>query len=40
MDANYNATGARNDQSLFVLTILEKIEKVKLKVFQGKVTVL
>ena len=36
-----NATDARNcDQSMFVLTILEKIKEARLKISQGSVTVL
>ena len=39
LDANDNVTGAGNDQSMFVLTILEKIKEVRLIFFQGSVTV-
>ena len=36
-----NATDGRNcDQSMFVLTILEKIKEARLKISQGSVTVL
>ena len=40
LDKNANATDADNDQSLFVLTILEKIQETRLKFPQGSVTVL
>ena len=41
LDAEYNATNAGdNDQSMFVLTTLEKIEETRLKFSQGSVTVL
>ena len=39
-DAEDNATDASNDQSMFVLTILEKIKETRLKFSQGSVTVL
>ena len=35
-----NATAAGNDQSMFILTILEKIKETRLKFSQGSVTVL
>ena len=38
--ADGNATDAGNDQSVFVLTILEKIKKARLKFSQRSVTVL
>ena len=40
LDVNDNATDAGNDQSMFVLTILEKIKGTRLKLPQGSVTVL
>ena len=40
LDVNDNATDAGNDQSMFVLTILEKIKGTRLKISQGTVTVL
>ena len=40
LDTGYNATDANNDQSMFVLKILEKIKKKRLKFSQGSVTVL
>ena len=40
IDASGNATDAGNDQSTFVLTILEKIKETILKLSQGSVTVL
>ena len=41
LDNNYNATDeVGNDQSMFRLTILEKIKETTLKFSQGKVTVL
>lgn len=39
LDANCNATDAGNDQSMFVLTILEKIKETRLTFSQGSVTV-
>ena len=36
---SYNATNAGNDQSMFILTILEKIKETTLKFSQGSVTV-
>ena len=40
LDTNDNATDAGdNDQSRFVLTILEKIKEARLKFSQGSVTV-
>ena len=42
LDANDNATDVGNNQSMLVLTILEKkkIKEMKLKLSQGSVTVL
>ena len=40
LDVNDSATDAGNDQSMFVLTILEKIKGTRLKLSQGTVTVL
>ena len=41
LDPEDNATDAAcNDQSMFVLTILEKIKETRLKFSQGSVTVL
>ena len=40
LDVNDNATDAGNDQSMFVLAILEKIKGTRLKLSQGTVTVL
>ena len=41
LDADDNATDAGdNDQSMFVLTILEKLKETRLKLSQGSVTVL
>ena len=40
LDANGNTIDAGNDQSIFVLTILEKIKEIRLKFSQGSVTVL
>ena len=40
LDHDGNATDAGNDQSMFVLTILEKITETRLKFSQGSVTVL
>ena len=40
LDNNRNATDTGNDESMFVLTILEKIKETKLKFSQGSVTVL
>ena len=40
LDDNYNATDAGNDESIFVLTMLEKIKETKLKFSQGSATVL
>ena len=40
LDADDNATDAGNDQSMFVLTILEKIKETRLKVSQGSVKIL
>ena len=40
LDNNGNATGAVNDQALFVLTVFEKINETKLKFSQECVTVL
>ena len=37
LDANDNAT--ENDQSMFVLTILEKIKETGIKCSQGSITV-
>ena len=37
LDANDNAT--ENDQSMFVLTILEKIKETGIKLSQGSITV-
>ena len=40
IDTNHNATDAKdNGQSMFVLTILEKIKEMRLKFSQGTVTV-
>ena len=38
LDADDNATDAGNDQSMFVLTILEKIKQTRLQFSQGSVT--
>ena len=38
LDNNYNAIDAGNDQSISVLTILEKIKETKLIFSQGDVT--
>ena len=40
LDANCNATDAGNDQSMFVVTIVEKIKETRLKFSQGRITVL
>ena len=40
LDDNDNATDDRNDQSMFVLTILEKIKETWLNFCQGSATVL
>ena len=40
LDHNENDTDAGNDQSMFVLAILEKIKETRLKFSQGSVTVL
>ena len=40
LDADDNATDVGNDQSMFVLTILEKIKETRLKFSEGSVTVL
>ena len=41
LDANGNATDAgNNDESMFVLTILEKIKEIRLNLSQGSVTAL
>ena len=40
LDGDDNATDAGNDQSMFVLTISEKIKEMRLKFTQGSVTVL
>ena len=40
LDADDNATDVGNDQSMFVLTILEKIKETRLKFSGGSVTVL
>ena len=41
IDDNDNVAGAgNNDESMFVLTILEKIKETSVKVSQGNVTVL
>ena len=39
-DDDGNATDAGNDQSMFVLTILEKFKETRLKFSQRSVTVL
>ena len=39
LDDNGTATDAVNDQSMFVLTILEKIKEMTLKFSQGRVSV-
>ena len=39
LHAEDNGTDARNDQSMFVLTILEKIRKTRLKFSSGNTTV-
>ena len=36
IDANDNTTDVGNDQSMFVLTISEKIKEMKLKMFSTK----
>ena len=38
-DNGSNATDGGNDQSMFVLTILEKIKETRLKFFQENITV-
>ena len=40
IDPNDNAINIDNNQSMFVLTILEKIKETRLKISQGSVTVL
>ena len=40
IDDNGNVAGAGNNESMFVLTILEKIKETSVKVSQGSVTVL
>ena len=40
LDGNGNATNAGNDQSMFVLTLLEKIKETRIRFSQGGVTVL
>ena len=40
LHGNDNAADADNDQSIFVLTIFEKIKETRLKLSQGSVTVL
>ena len=41
LDANYNvADAAGKDESMFILTILEKIKEARLKFSQESVTVL
>ena len=40
LDGNYNATDAGNDQSMFVLAIVEKIKETRLKFSQGSITAL
>ena len=40
LDANVNATTAGNGRSMFVLTILDKINETRLKFSQGSATVL
>ena len=40
LDDNDNVTDDSNDQSMFVLTILEKIKETKLNFSQGNVIVL
>ena len=40
LDKIGNAADAGADQTIFVLTILEKIKEVRLKLSQGSVTVL
>ena len=40
LDDNDNGADGGNDQSMFVLTILEKIKEIRLKISQGSVTVL
>ena len=40
LDDDDNATDASNDQSMFLLTILERIKQKRLKFSQGNVTVL
>ena len=39
LDGNDNAADDSNDQSMFVLTILENIKETRLKLFLGSVTV-
>ena len=40
LDGEGNANDAGNDQSMFALTVLEKINKTRLKFSQGSLTVL
>ena len=40
LDDNDNGADGGHDQSMFVLTILEKIKEIRLKISQGSVTVL
>ena len=40
LDDNDNGADGGNDQFMFVLTILEKIKEIRLKISQGSVTVL
>ena len=40
LDDNDNGADGGNDQSMFVLIILEKIKEIRLKISQGSVTVL
>ena len=39
LHANGNTTDAANDQSMFVLTILEEIKEIRLKFSQGSIAV-
>ena len=40
LDGDGNASDAGNNQSMFILIILEKIKETRLKLSQGSVTVL
>ena len=40
LDDNYNATDGGNDQSMLVLTILERTKEIRSKFSQGSILVL